>query len=232
MKNIRNMLLGVVVIGGLMFVGCTNQGVSEDTTIKDDVEEEYDNFDPAVLKYGEDLTLNEGKFKLKDYMTEEEINNITIGRYDKATGLLENCFDTEYERKMIIKYLKGESTTLPNGTENIHEDDEDTIQNAIDNSKDTNKIQQEPTKRCCKCGKVMTTEQIKLYGDTCTDCLTDTCEYCGTEKPLDSQCPNCGGMDNNLERLPYHTKYIHCDNCGNQTFDWINGVCIECGYTE
>lgn len=238
----KKMLIGILMIGSLIFVGCSNQEVSEDVTISSTADEdvEYKDDDRAVLKYGEDLALNNGKVKLKDYLTEGEMDRVTIKRYEKAKTLDESYFKTDFDIAGVMNYLTGITNVFP-GTDtsvkphNVEETLNKYMSNdneAQDSNKETNKIQEEPTKRCCKCGKVMTPEQIKLYGDTCTDCLTDTCEYCGTEKPLDSQCPNCGGMDNNLERLPYHTKYIHCDNCGNQTFDWINGECIECGYTE
>ena len=115
----KKILIGILMIGSLLFAGCSNQEVPEDATISStgDEDVEYKDDDRAVLKYGEDLALNNGMFKLKNQDSYTRTNTLSLSwrecdgwkvkRYhDKWIGLI-------YDRKKDCYKsfdIKGENT--------------------------------------------------------------------------------------------------------------------------
>ena len=227
MKKMMKVLLGIVVIGGLMFVGCSsNNNTSNDKTNEDQIQ--FKETDSAVLKYGDDLTLNNGEIRISDYVSDEQLDKITIIDYEKANSLDSTHFETEEE---IIEVIG----TLVGGVENMEKPE-------IHDSKETVKkyITETPKEE----SKIEKQEDPYLDHDVIPNENDNSCPNCASKDYLAGHpCPDCYYIDKDKEVLhsPYHVpdeqigdvpeKTDVCRNCDREFItnqDDYSGLCNDC----
>lgn len=200
MKNVRKALLGLVVIGGLMFVGCQSSDVLEDPSVS------------GVLD--DDQEINES---IKEDLDNNEALQKAIEREKNNKPVAHNTEDT------LKKYMSDDNSsyTQPNNNSEGSNDNQ---------SGDIYIQNHQPMKngKPVKISRVVEPPVNSDWGDIPDNYLYLRCISCDepflTNDLSKERCSDCeNAIEIDLSNL------LYCDECGQKQVDPDSGYCFNCG---